>query len=185
MDLNIQLDEQVKKLLELIQQMRKVDIEEFNEHIEQIRQSSDIQIIPYLVELLADETIEEEKKDAIYSLIMDVKHPESAKLLAKGVKYLKGKPELQPYLAALWQNSLSFADEFELFVELVLSEDYLAAYDAFTIIENSASDATAAAVESAITKLNKGLDSQCEEKKAMVTELINVLEDVKKLPQVE
>ena len=181
MDKNIQLDAQTKKIIELVQQLRKIDSDEFKDHLEQVRNSSDIQIIPYLVELLAEEKIEEEKKKAILELVMDIKHPEAAKLLTQGVKYLRGTAELQPYLAALWQNSLSFADDLELYVEFVLTTDYLTAYDAFTIIENSAGDASPKAIASAIGTLTKGLDTQDESKKPMVMELIKVLKEFESL----
>lgn len=174
---NIHLDSQIKKIIELVQQLRKIDVEEFKEHIDRVRESSDILIIPYLVELLADDSVEDEKKEAIYSLVMDIKHPEAARLLSSSIKCLRGRTELQPYLAALWQNSLSFADDLDLFVEIVLTSDYMTAYDAFTVIENSAHDATPESIEIAIATLKNGLNTQDESKKPMVAELINVLSD--------
>lgn len=176
MDKNIQLDAQIKKIVELVQQLRKIDSEEFKEHLDQVRESSDIQIIPYLVELLAEENFEESKKVAILELVMDIKHPEAAKLLVDGVRYLRGSAELQPYLAALWQNSLSFADDLELFVDIVLTTDYLTAYDAFTIIENSAGDAGVQAISRSIETLNREMDAQDESKRPMVKELVKVLQ---------
>ncbi|WP_320053009.1 hypothetical protein [uncultured Acetobacteroides sp.] len=185
MDKNIQLDNEIKKLLELVQQLRKEDNEAFKEHIEQVRTSSDIQIIPFLVELLADEKVDEEKKEAILSLIMDIKHQDAPKLLVQGIAYLKGTDQLQPYLSALWQNSLSFAPYMDKFVDIALTADYLTAYDAFTVIENSCSDATVEMLDAAILKLKSGYATEDESKRPMIQELIKVLEDIKVLPKEE
>lgn len=179
MDKNIQLDNEIKKLLELVQQLRKEDNEAFKEHIEQVRTSSDIQIIPFLVELLADEKVDEEKKEAILSLIMDIKHQDAPKLLVLGIDKLRGTDQLQPYLSALWQNSLSFAPYMDTFVDIALTADYLTAYDAFTVIENSCSDAPVEVLDTAILKLKNGYASEDESKKPMIQELIKVLEDIK------
>lgn len=185
MDKNIQLDNEIKKLLELVQQLRKIDNEEFKAHIEEVRNSSDIQIIPFLVELLAEENFDEEKKEVILTLIMDIKHNDAPKMLVAGIDKLKGTDMLQPYLAALWQNSLSFTPYIDRFVDIVLTSDYLTAYDAFTIIENSCSDATDEALDAAILKLKKGYPDEDDSKKPMILELIKVIEDIKQLPQEE
>lgn len=177
MENNFQLDSQIKKLLELVQQLRKTDNEAFASYLEEVRSSSDIQIIPFLVELLGEATFADEKKEAILSLIMDIKHPDAPALLVKGVTHLKGTDSLQPYLSALWQNSLSFAPYLDTFVDIALTADYLTAYDAFTIIENSGGDATEEVREAAIVKLKNGYASEDESKKPMILELIKVLED--------
>ena len=185
MDKNIQLDNEIKKLLELVQQLRKEDNEAFKEHIEQIRTSSDIQIIPFLVELLAEERVDDEKKEAILTLIMDIKHHDAPKLLVQGIEKLKGTDQLQPYLSALWQNSLSFAPYIDTFVDIALTADYLTAYDAFTVIENSCSEASDETLDAAILKLKNGYAAEDESKKPMILELIKVLEDIKALPKEE
>lgn len=185
MDKNIQLDNEIKKLLELVQQLRKEDNEAFKEHIEQVRNSSDIQIIPFLVELLAEESFSEEKKEVILALVMDIKQHEAPRLLVQGIDKLRGTDQLQPYISALWQNSLSFAPYIDTFVDIALSADYLTAYDAFTVIENSCSDATVEVLNAAILKLKNGYAAEDESKKPMILELIKVLEDIKTLPQEE
>lgn len=179
MDKNIQLDTEIKKLLELTQQLRKEDNESFKEHIEEVRNSSDMQIIPYLAEMLADEKVDEEKKVEILSLVMDVKHPDAPKLLVKGLEYVRGTDQLQPYLSALWQNALSFAPYMDTFVDIVLTTDYLTAYDAFTVIENSGSDASVEVLDAAILKLKNGYETEIESKKPMILELVKVLEEFK------
>jgi hypothetical protein len=179
MDNNFKIDEQIKKIVELVQQLRKIEIDEFKEHIENLRNSTDIGVIPFLVELLADPNVEDEKKEVILALVMDVKHPDAVKMLAQGVTLLRGTDELQPYLAALWQNSLTFEAYLDLFVDIVLTADYLTAYDAFTIIENAAGEADAKALELAISTLKDGISLQDESKKPMVAELIHMLEEFK------
>jgi hypothetical protein len=185
MDKNIQLDNEIKKLLELVQQLRKEDNEAFKEHMEQMRTSADIQVIPFLVELLAEDAVAEEKKEAILSLIMDIKHQDAPKLLVQGIDKLRGTDLLQPYLSALWQNSLSFAPYMDTFVDIALTADYLTAYDAFTVIENSCSDTPVEVLDAAILKLKSGYATEDESKKPMIQELIKVLEDIKALPKEE
>jgi hypothetical protein len=61
----------------------------------------------------------------------------------------------------------------------VLTTDYLTAYDAFTVIENSGSDASVEVLDAAILKLKNGYETEVESKKPMILELVKVLEEFK------
>ncbi|HKI89750.1 MAG TPA: hypothetical protein VKA38_12040 [Draconibacterium sp.] len=65
-----------------------------------------------------------------------IKSKDTVPLFAEALENEKFKAIQKTILTACWQNGLDFAAYLPLFVEIVISEQWETAFEAFTVIEN-------------------------------------------------
>jgi len=143
--------------------------------LKELRVHGKISVLPDLFDLLAEQENEEIIAE-ITSLLSDLKDQEAAEYLSQAVAnpdYM----EVQVHLvAACWQNGLSYGKYINTFVEVVLSGVYVAAIEAFTVIEEAIGDLEESQREKVVTKLKAGMLQAGEDKKPLLSELIKVIQ---------
>ncbi len=78
-------------------------------------------------------------------------------------------------IATCWQSGLNFSGYLETFVDIFLEEDYLTALEAFSVIEQSIIYLEESRIQHYRNYLVSNLEGVKEEKKPLVTELINIM----------
>ena len=79
-------------------------------------------------------------------------------------------------VAACWQNGLSYGKYIPTFVDVIISGDYSAAIEAFTVIEEAVGDLEQEERASLVGSLKSNLQQVEEQKKALFVELVRVIE---------
>jgi hypothetical protein len=141
--------------------------------LEEIRKKGQISILPDIFELML--VTEEEVFAKCTSLLCDLKTPDAKSLLLSALQDEKYFPIRNFLVSACWQNGMDYHEEIQLFAEIVLKDNYITAIEAFTLIENSIGELEDSAIIKLIDTLKLGLNSMEEEKKLLVTELINLI----------
>ncbi len=75
-------------------------------------------------------------KNEIENILGTIKDKNSAPLFVEALQNEKYKPVQKSILMACWQNGLDFSLFLPVFVDLVITEDWETAFEAFTVIEN-------------------------------------------------
>ena len=163
------------KLRSQIQSLRSGNRSAILSTLKEFRVHGYISILPDLFDLLVEQENEEIVSE-ITSLLNDLKDQESAELISKAIAnpdYL----EVQTHLvAACWQNGLAYGKYIDTFVDVIITGEYSAAIEAFTVIEEAVGDLEPNRRERLVKKLKARLNEVDDQKKPLLSELVKVIE---------
>lgn len=103
--------------------------------INRIKERGNKLYLPMLFELLASQPETDVEKE-IEQLLSTVKSKETVPFFVEALENEKFKSIQKTLLTACWQNGLDFSNYLPVFVEIVISETWETAFEAFTVIEN-------------------------------------------------
>jgi len=146
--------------------------------INQIRNSGDPKILPYLFDLLiTNPSIE--IIEAIVKLINELKNQASTVEIVNALgndKYNSIKKEL---LTSCWYSGLDYTEYLDLFVDLFIYSDFVIAFEAFTIIDTFEKEYNSEYIDSLIKDLKNNMKDNSEEKKNLLVELVHKLQNMR------
>ena len=163
------------KLRAQIQSLRSGNRSAILSTLKEFRVHGQISILPDLFDLLVEQESEEIIAE-ITSLLNDLKDQEGADLLSKAIANPDFR-EVQTHLvAACWQNGLAYGKYVDTFLEVVITGEYSAAIEAFTVIEEAIGDLEPNQKDRMANLLKARLKKVDDEKKPLISELIKVIE---------
>lgn len=143
--------------------------------IKELRSEGDVSVLPELFNLMLVQE-DQEILDEITSLLNDLKDIEATAVLADAI----ANPEYQeiqaPLVAACWQNGLSYGEYIGVFVDVLISGDYTAAIEAFTVIEEAIGELAQEDRVKLVSSMKSKIRQLNEQKKALFAELVKVIE---------
>jgi len=144
--------------------------------LQEVKSSGSPVLIPELVGLLR-RTNSQEIRDHVTDILNNLKYQSSADEMVKELRK-EEEPDVASYLiAACWKNGLDFSSYIDDFIEAFIRFDYIIALDALTVIENATRNLERATTTTRINRLKQHIDQMEENKRALVLELIHVLEN--------
>jgi hypothetical protein len=164
-----------KKLKRQIASLRSNNRSAIIETLEELPSDGDVSVLPELFNLMLIQE-DEEILSRIAKLLNDLKDEEAAEILAAAIanpEYEKIQTEL---LAACWQNGLSYGKQISTFVDVVVSADYAASLEAFTVIEEAVGELEQKERLKLVSLLKSKLQDVEEQKKALFVELIKTVD---------
>src|ERR1035437_10298531 len=167
------------KSKEIISNLRSTDSDLVLETINKLREAGNSLIIPELIELLHNTELSEIKK-SILNLLSELKNKESVPILMSVIKNDKYANERKELVACCWQNGLSYNDYIPVFVDLVIQEEFLVAFEAFTVIENMFGNFEGEVIEAELVKIKSALKDASEQKVYLLNGLLSVICDIPK-----
>ena len=165
------------KSKEILTNLKSTDPEFVLETIEKIRESGNRIIMDGLFDLL-HETNTLEIKRSVLNLLSELKHKESVSLLVDAIindKYLNERKDL---VACCWQNGLNYNAYLPVFIDLVINEPFLTAFEAFTVIENMYGIIDEEVIEKEISKVINALKSAKGEKVYLLNGLLTIIREI-------
>ncbi len=144
------------------------------EALREIKESGTINIIPYLLDLINENTPDIIKKD-ILRLICDIKEQSAAPVLVDAISKRNFGDDTSDVVAAFWQSRLDFSNYLPTFIKIFIKEDYQTALEAFSVVEGSVSKMTVKMQQQCIDILKTAEDSISSVKKPLFYELIKVV----------
>ncbi len=166
-----------KKTKQLAEKLYSADNNVVLEAIEEIQTQGNIEILPSLLELIQNSKNPkiERKAKAIFFGLKDNKAAEFMVWALQNEKYA----HLRPFLSsACWNNGLDYSDYLPVFVQLFLNEQFEVAFDAFTVVENLTGFPENSVIEEQIEVLKQAAGTIAEEKKHLLTEFVNLLQNM-------
>ena len=83
---------------------------------------------------------------------------------------------MTPLVAACWQNGLSYGPYIDTFAEVVITGEYTAAIEAFTVIEEAVGELEQNQRDQIVKRLKSRLQEADELNKPLVVELVKVID---------
>ena len=164
------------KLKQQIASLRSSNRSAILETLKELRSEGDVSVLPELFNLMLIQE-DEEIQDKIIALLNDLKDKEAAEILAAAI----ANPDYQmiqlALVAACWQNGLSYGKHIGIFVDVVVSGDYSAAIEAFTVIEEAVGELGENERKKMAHSLKSKLQEVDDQKKPLFVELVKVIEN--------
>ena len=165
------------KSKKIIADLKSSDQELVIETIELVRESGNHHTLAGIIELLHD-TEHIEIKKSILNLLSELKDKESIPVLIAAIQDEKYINERKDLVSSCWQNGLTFNEYLPFFIDLIIQEEFLIAFEAFTVIENMVGKIEEKVIDAEIIKINEALKATTEQKAYFLKELLTIIQDI-------
>ncbi|WP_321374349.1 HEAT repeat domain-containing protein [uncultured Draconibacterium sp.] len=157
----------------LKKQLFSADTEKVLAAINVLKDKGNKDYLPILFELTLAENGAEIDKE-IQKLLGTIKDKETIPVFIATLQDDKYKTIRKKVLTVCWQNGLDYSDHIEVFVDLVISEDWETAFEAFTVIENMEHFPSAEVMKPLKLKIAGALKVAAEQKAYLLEELLKL-----------
>lgn len=127
--------EKLDKLNRLKTAIKTGNPELIDHAFEEIKTKGDHSYIAPLIQLLHT-SVTKETKELVYLLFSDLKDENSVDQLIDELKLEQDPDILARLVSTCWQNGLNYSKHLPYFVSLIIEQEFLIAFEAFTVIEN-------------------------------------------------
>jgi len=165
------------KSKEILSKLKSRDSAIVLQGIEKIRESGNRYVLSEMIDLLHD-TKQIEIKKSILNLISELKDKESIPVLIAAIQNEKYYDERTELVACCWQNGLSYNVYLPVFIDLVINEVFLIAFEAFTVIENLYGNIDDQVIENEILKIEEAMKTADEQKTYLLNGLLTIIRDI-------
>ena len=151
---------------------------EISKGIELFEKKGSLKELALVLDILETE-LSDQLENRIIDMIGYIKTKEANSIIIDAVlKAKKASGNLRALMQICWQSSLDFTQHLDLFTDIFISEDYLTALEAFTVIENVWADYSfnEEHQQLLLDKLKDSLGTMDENKLILAKELILILE---------
>jgi hypothetical protein len=143
------------------------------------KESYNLFIIEPLLDLLLMDRSDLLKKNII-NFISDVKEKAAIPLLVNHLKKSFPQKQVNDIITICWQSRLDFSKDLEIFFEILQKGNYQAAFEAFTVIENSLENLSSQEIDNHLTSLKSDLSNSNRDKQLLILEMVSLLNKAKR-----
>lgn len=147
--------------------------------IESISHNGNSDYLPLLIDLLNTHESETVKKNAT-KILSELKFTNAVPLLVKAIEDHKLINIRETLVRACWENGLDYTNYFSTFVDLLIHGDYMVAFEAYTVIENTEGTISKISSQQYIEQLKDALASVGEERQTLIHRIIQFLPGIVK-----
>ena len=168
------IDEKTRNILS---NLKSADPELVLATIGKIRESGNNFILAGLIDLLHNTEVPEIKK-SVLNLLSELKNKASIPVFVEAIKNADYASERKDLVACCWQNGLSYNDYLPFFIDLVINEEFMIAFEAFTVIENLYGQIDEQVIENEVVKLKEALKNSDGQKDYLLIGLLAIIQDI-------
>jgi hypothetical protein len=125
-----------KKVEEILNKLNSGRDDIILETISFLRENGNLEILPELFKLLA-ENPSEVLEIQISSFLNDLKSENASQIIVQSIQNNKKGSHLDKMISSCWQNGLDFSKHLKFFVDIAIEEDFLTAIEAFSVVEEN------------------------------------------------
>jgi hypothetical protein len=162
----------------LLKELTSADSERVIEALNSLHESGKVSDIPVLIELM-NQTQYPEIKSKIAGLFGNLKEKEAAPLMIDAIKNPKYTSILKELVSSCWENGLDFSKYLSVFVDLLIENDLIISFEAYTVIMNNEHRIDAEIIDLEIDRLEKALPAISEQKRPLIIDVIDFLPSVR------
>ncbi|KJF43475.1 hypothetical protein [Draconibacterium sediminis] len=141
--------------------------------LNKLKESGNKDYLPILFELMVA-GCEAEVEKQIQKLLGTVKDKETIPVFISALQEEHFKPIRKNIATVCWQNGLDFSNDIEVFVDLVINENWETAFEAFTVIDNFEHFPSAEVMKPIKLKIARALKVSDEKRAYMLEELLKL-----------
>lgn len=139
-----------------------------------LKAEGNIHYLPLLFDVL-NSGPEKKVETEITEILGTLKVKDATPVMVNALKEKKYKPIRKKLLTACWQNGLDYKNHLQVFVDLVIEEDWETGFEAFTVIDNMGKLPGQEITGPAVDKAMKALKYAGEQKKYFLHEIVAML----------
>lgn len=159
---------------DILKQLASDDMEVVKSAIEQIKQEGDISIASELLDILL-QSQDTAVITNITSLLSDVKDSDFKTILMDKLINATNDSGKANLLRICWESAIDFSEYLDVFVDMLLNDDFITALEASTVIENLDGKIPEEKIHSAIRRLESNSD---EDKNFLLEDTILHLQEL-------
>ena len=160
----------------LVDQLLSTDNNSQLHAIEIIQQNGNVHYVPVLLALYEKSKSTEVRKK-ITNLLNSIKDPKVAPIVIQQLQESKSEEIRSMLLTSCWSSGIDYSDYLPVFIDVILTGEYMTAFEALTIIDNIDGKFDKKVLTTYIQKVKEvSANSELHKKKAIYVELIGVLE---------
>ena len=160
-----------KKNQEIIRKLRSGRQDVIIDTVKELRHIGNREVLPEVINLISARE-SDEVTDVCVSLLNDLKDEPSAGIISEAIRQNRMRNNLHRIVAACWQNGLDYSADIDLFIDLVIEEDYFTAIEAFTVVEQNIHALTMVEREKRAALIESHMKKVSNEKDGLVRELL-------------
>ena len=144
-----------------------------------LREEGSVSDISILLDLLLNSN-DTQILHAVKNILIDIKETHAVGTIISAIEnntYSSIKKEL---VSVCWESRLNFSDHLNLFVDLLIHEDFIVSFEAFTVIENMSGNITQEEKDRQTQKLKDAISAVDEERKRFLHEAIHMIQNISK-----
>ena len=165
---------QSKYYLEIQKRLESTNEINILDTIKEIRYTGKPEIIPLLFELLVHTKFSRIRQELI-TLFCQLKDQNCVPYIIEALSERKYGEDLAPVISSCWQSGLNYSEYMDTFAYLLIDGSYYVALESFTVIEESAHEATRESINHCLKILNENKHRITTEKLPLFKALLDVL----------
>jgi hypothetical protein len=158
----------------IIQELYANDSTKINHALDEIKQNGNSNYIPLLIDLLhknEDQVI----VDKILKILSEIKHTDAVPELIKAIENEKYASIQEMLVRICWENGLDFTNHFSTFIDILINGDYMTAFEAFTVIENSKGEISSTSADEYISTLSERINDVPADRATLINHTIEFI----------
>lgn len=159
----------------IIKKLNSNDVALVKEAIEEIKREGDLTIVPDLLELLLH-CPDTKIITPLTTLLSDIKDSNFKQILIDKLVSATSDATKSNLLRICWESAIDFSEHLELFVDILIKDDFISALEASTVIENLSCNMNHDRIRQAINRLNQ--ISPADDKAFLIGDTLNHLEEL-------
>ncbi|HKJ42223.1 MAG TPA: HEAT repeat domain-containing protein [Sunxiuqinia sp.] len=157
-----------------VNRLNSADSEVAIKTINELGDKGNAAYVPVLVELLHS-TDNAEIKKRIARLLSTLKHSDAIPLIIDAIENKKYANELKYLVSACWENGMDYSKHLSLFIDLVIEQEFLVAFEAYTVITNMTGRISQQIADQESRKLKEAMIQTDNQKKELFHDLLDFL----------
>lgn len=145
-----------------------------NQALNEIGETGNSHYIPMLIDVLHSHD-DDEIREKVINILSEVKHTDAVPLLVKAIETDKYSNIKETLVRICWENGLDYTNYFSTFVDLLIHGEYMVAFEAFTVIENSEGHISEASAIEYMNRLKDSLSDTTEDRQTLIHGIIQFL----------
>lgn len=161
----------------ILRGLHSADPETVMQAIEELRVEGRTSDFPILLEMLRV-TSKPEITSKIKALFANLKDKDTIPLMVQAIQDEKYATVRQQLISACWENGMDYTPYLPVFVDVLIDQEFLVAFEAYTVITNMETAIDQNLLDVEIEKLDKAMHSTTAEKKVLMLDVVDFLPSI-------
>jgi len=166
-----------KEKQSIIEKLNSDNPLDLKETLIELREKGDSEYIPLLFDLLL-KYHNSNITSTIKSFISDIKDSSLKEILINSIRNEKFKSIKKDLLTICWESRFDFSEHLNLFVDCIVYDDFISAFEALTVIENLNTNITEETKNEQISRLKEAILKADKTKQQLIHDAIHIIPQI-------
>ena len=144
----------------------------------ELRDKGNSEYIPLLFDLLLKHQ-DSKIADTIKSFISDIKDSSLKEILIASIRNEKFNRIKKDLLTICWESRFDFSSQLNIFVDCLINDDFISAFEALTVIENLNADISEEIKNEQIKRLKEAITDTDKNKRQLIHDAIHIISQIR------